>query len=123
MNMFKEGARKRAEDAAKQIASDHDRQTALAALASDIADQLMSYLVEHPALQEIQLGTHNSVVNLHKPQTGRSLQILCGDADLFSLVESHPEFQRQVNSGTPRLVKSTPVNKTQMINEVLNWLA
>lgn len=123
MNMFKDAARKKAEDAAKQIASDHGRQTALAELASDVAEQLMQYLIEHPVLQEVQVGTHNNVVNLQKTQTSRSLQILCGGPDLFSLVEGRPEFQRHVNSGMPRPVTSNPLDKAQMIEEVLHWLA
>ena len=123
MNMFKDAARKKAEDAAKQIGLDHDRQTALAALASDIAEQLMDYLVDHPVFQEIQIGTHNNIVNLHKTRTGRSLQLLCSDPDLYSLVEGRPEFQRQVSSEIPRPATSNPLNKKQMIEEVLNWLA
>jgi hypothetical protein len=121
MNMFSEAVRKKTEEAARQIRTDYERTQAI--LAKDVADQLIHYLVEHPALQNIDIGFQNNVVTLTKTLTKRVLQIICSGVDAFSLVEKVPGFQGLVTEIQPPITKGRTIPLVQMTSEVTSWLA
>lgn len=123
MNMFSDAARQKTEEARQKIHEDYARDTAQHAKANEVLDDLANYLVDHPALQRIDLTVHGNVVILTKTETKRVLSIICSEGDAFTLEEKRPDFQSLVTGMQPALTLGRIIDQKQMTREVTSWLA
>jgi hypothetical protein len=108
MGIFDEEEKKMAEEADTANRAEEQRKAERSEVAHNVAEELTSYMGNHPRDQSIDIDVHENRVSLRKKTTSNTFEIACIGGDTFKMA---------VNGDT-----RGSVNKSTMARTVIRWL-
>ena len=110
-----------ADEAAQRARSGVERADEVNRIASDVSDELLSYLAHRSRAEGINISIHGNIVRATTRH--RTLEIICEGRDAFHLNDHSNGFQGLVTE-PPRPIgtRGTPTTRSEMARRVLIWL-
>jgi hypothetical protein len=108
MGIFDKEEKKMVEEAAAANRAEEQRKAEHNEVAHNVAEDLTSYMGNHPRNQDIDIGVHDNRVSLRKKTTSKTFEITCIGGDTFKMTV---DGETRGSS-----------NKSAMARSVIRWL-